>query len=76
MLVGVAAHATASGEKLVVAGDPAKSYLMVKLEGTQESLAVECPNGSCGTIMPPGTKLPATQLDTVRTWIADGAKDN
>jgi hypothetical protein len=67
---------TATGEKFVVAGDPAKSYLMVKLEGTQASLAAKCTGGSCGAEMPPGSLLPADKLETVRKWITEGAKDN
>lgn len=67
---------TASGEQFVVPGDPAKSYLMVKLEGTQGSLASKCANNNCGTVMPPDDPLPSAKLETVRKWIADGAKDN
>jgi hypothetical protein len=57
---------TAAGEKFVVPGDPAKSYLIVKLEGKQ----------SVGTEMPPGEKLPLAQIELFKKWIADGAKDN
>jgi hypothetical protein len=67
---------TAGGEPFVVAGDPAKSYLMVKLEGKQDTLAAKCPNGSCGAVMPPDDKLPEEKLETFRKWIAEGAKDN
>jgi hypothetical protein len=67
---------TASGEKFVVPGDPAKSYLMVKLEGKQAALAAKCTGGSCGAEMPPGSILPADKLETVRKWISEGAKDN
>lgn len=65
-----------SGEPFVVPGDPAKSYLVIKLEGKQAALATKCPNGSCGTIMPPDDKLPDAKLETVRKWITEGAKDN
>ncbi len=67
---------TAAGEKFVVAGDPAKSYLMVKLEGKQADLAAKCAAGSCGTEMPPENKLPADKLDTIRKWITAGAKND
>ena len=67
---------TATGEKFVVPGDPAKSYLMVKLEGKQAALAAKCAGGSCGAEMPPGNALPSTSLETVRKWISEGAKDN
>lgn len=67
---------TATGEPFVVPGDPAKSYLMVKLEGTQAALASKCPNSNCGTVMPPDDKLPDEKIETFRKWIAEGAKDN
>lgn len=67
---------TATGEAFVVPGDPAKSYLMVKLEGKQAALAAKCAAGSCGAEMPPGSLLPADKLETVRKWITEGAKDN
>jgi hypothetical protein len=68
--------ATASGESFVVPGDPAKSYLMVKLEGKQGAFASKCANNNCGTVMPPDDPLPAAKLETVRKWITEGAKDN
>jgi hypothetical protein len=67
---------TATGAKFVVAGDPAKSYLMLKLEGKQATLAAQCAAASCGAEMPPGSPLPADKLDAVRKWISEGAKDN
>lgn len=67
---------TAAGQKFVVPGDPAASYLMVKLNGTQAALAASCPNSSCGAEMPPGDKLPADKIEAVRKWIADGAKND
>ena len=66
---------TASGAIFVVPGDPAKSYLMVKLEGKQAALAAKCASGSCGAEMPPGSLLPADKLEAVRKWITEGAKD-
>jgi hypothetical protein len=70
---------TAVGEPFVVPGDPAKSYLMVKLEGKQETLASKCASSkypTCGTKMPPDDPYPAEKIDTFRKWIAEGAKDN
>lgn len=70
---------TAMGEAFVVPGDPAKSYLMVKLEGKQAALAAKCAGSaypSCGVSMPPDNALSAAQLDTIRKWITAGAKDN
>lgn len=70
---------TAVGEPFVVPGDPAKSYLMVKLEGKQADLASKCAASTyptCGVAMPPDALLPAAKLDTFRKWITEGAKDN
>lgn len=70
---------TAVGEPFVVAGDPAKSYLMVKLEGKQATLASKCASSAyptCGVAMPPDDPLPAEKLETFRKWIQEGAKDN
>lgn len=70
---------TAVGEPFVVAGDPAKSYLMVKLEGKQANLASKCAGSTyptCGAVMPPDDPLPAAKLETIRKWIVEGAKDN
>jgi hypothetical protein len=70
---------TAMGQQFVVPGDPAKSYLMVKLEGKQADLAAKCAGSAyptCGVAMPPDNALSAAQLDTIRKWIAAGAKDN
>lgn len=60
-LVGVAAQ-ECSAKKRVLAGDPARSYLVNKLTGS----------GMCsGSQMPKGaTPLSSTELDTVRTWIS------
>lgn len=75
------ASPTAMGEKFVVPGDPAKSYLITKLEGKQNALDAECANApikNCGTQMPPPdveTLTPA-QIDTFKKWIQEGAKDN
>lgn len=70
---------TAVGEPFVVPGDPAKSYLMVKLEGKQADHASKCAGSAyptCGVAMPPDAPLPAAELDTFRKWITEGAKDN
>ncbi|MEZ4239818.1 MAG: c-type cytochrome domain-containing protein [Myxococcota bacterium] len=55
-----------SGRTLVVPGDPGASFLVAKLEGTQ---------GSDGGVMPMSGALPASAIDVVKTWIADGATD-
>lgn len=48
----------------VVAGDPAASLLIAKLEGTQ----------SCGKQMPPKALLAAEQVAVFRAWVAAGAQ--
>ena len=67
---------TAAGQAFVVPGDPAKSYVMVKLENKQDALKSSCANMFCGTKMPSDDPLPADQVDTFRKWITAGAKDN
>jgi len=66
-LVNVASS-SCSSKVLVTPSDVSKSYLMNKLTGV----------GMCsGTQMPKtGTTLPAAQLDAVRSWICNGAKNN
>lgn len=64
---------TAKGEKFIVSGDPAKSYVLAKLEGRQGTATC---TGTCGTEMPPGDKLTATQIAVWRKWITEGAKNN
>ena len=61
---------------LVTAGDPAKSFLMHKMDGDQ--CAFDCGENSCGSLMPEdGSKpLPVLNRDTIRRWIAQGAQDN
>lgn len=50
---------------LVVPGDPDASFLVVKVEGTQDA--------DEGGSMPPGSSLDADSLAILRDWIADGA---
>ena len=72
---------TAVGEKFVVPGDPTASYLMVKLEGRQNTLDAKCANSelkNCGTIMPQADieSFTPAKLETFRKWITEGAKNN
>jgi hypothetical protein len=64
-LVGKAA--TVSGRTLVIASDPDGSYLMEKLRSQRPA---------AGTRMPPTDALDADSIEMVRSWIADGAKNN
>jgi hypothetical protein len=67
---------------LVKAGDPANSFMMHKLDGDQCTLASACAKGQsqypdCGQPMPYSSQaLEQSQLDTIRRWIAQGAKNN
>ena len=68
-LVGVAS--TESPLLRVKAGDGNMSYLINKLEGTQNSV------GGGGGQMPLGTQpLPQPEIQLIRDWIDQGAKDN
>lgn len=53
---------------LVTAGDPAESYLLLKLKDEQAAA------GGAGDVMPPGFGLAQTDIDRVEAWIAAGAK--
>ena len=64
-LVGVAS--SRSGEILVIPGNSAASYLVKKLEGT----------ASVGAQMPFGAEpLDAVDLQNIKNWIDQGAKNN
>jgi hypothetical protein len=68
-LVGVAS--TESPLPRVTGGDSNMSYLIHKLEGTQNSV------GGGGDRMPPGgPPLPQPEIQLIRDWIEQGAKDN
>ncbi len=64
-LVGVPAGLTGCGTR-VIPGNPDASFLIAKLEGTEDPLA-------CGGIMPSGSMLSPTEIGLFRTWIANGA---
>lgn len=54
-------------QRFVVPFDPDASYVIHKIEGT----------GICGMRMPRGrAPLSAGDIATIRTWIAEGARDN
>ena len=63
-LVGVGAFGL-QGEVLVTPNKPESSYLFKKLTGKPPIAA-----------MPPDQPLDAERLEMVRSWIADGAKNN
>lgn len=66
---------SAPGAKLVVPGDPAKSFLYAKMVGKQGDFAAQCRNPGCGDTMPPNVKLTADRQAIVGDWISQGAKD-
>jgi hypothetical protein len=49
-------------------GDPANSYLIHKINGTQGP-----PVGGSGVRMPPGGALSASDIQTITKWVQDGA---
>lgn len=51
----------------IEAGDPANSYLLLKLKGEGASV------GGTSSVMPPSGMLPAEQIQIVEDWIAAGA---
>jgi len=56
-------------------GDPAASYLVDKLAGALSN--AQCVHGDCGRPMPSRSPpLPESAQAMIRSWIADGAKDN
>ena len=55
------------GETLVIPGNAADSYLMMKMAGA---------DGITGDEMPPGSILDTDKLDAVRSWIDNGAQND
>jgi hypothetical protein len=69
----VLATAVSYDMPVVTPGDPSQSFLMHKADGDACTL---CKN-LCGESMPQSTQLlPVASRDTIRRWIAQGAKDN
>jgi hypothetical protein len=70
--------------KFVVPGDAAKSFLMMKMDNTQNTIDARCtdpdavlPPKNCGESMPQGDGLlPKADRDLIRKWIDQGAKNN
>jgi hypothetical protein len=62
----------------ITPGDPSKSYLMHKIDGDQCAFENECEGGQCMSLMPSGGAmlLPVGTRDTIRRWIAQGAKND
>ena len=64
--------------KIVNPGSPQTSFLMHKVDGTLECSDVKCDAAGCGQLMPLGSTSPMaeTDRDTIRRWIAQGAKND
>ncbi len=63
--------------KIVEAGNPEKSFLMHKMDGELTCADATCDAAKCGVPMPfANPKLDETKLETVRLWIAQGAKND
>ncbi len=55
-------------------GVPAASWLVHKLDGTQNAFDAQCAGGSCGARMPLNQpQVSAAVRDAIRSWIANGA---
>jgi hypothetical protein len=64
------------GMQRIAAGDPEKSFLMHKIDGKFSCDLLSCAP-DCGDPMPRGGDpggLPAGERDTIRRWIAQGAR--
>jgi hypothetical protein len=53
--------------------DPTMSWLMHKLDGTQDDFMSMCVSWFCGGQMPLGGELSEPVRDAIRTWITNGA---
>lgn len=71
----VAPARTTPDKARVAPGEPAQSFLLDKLDGSHACIDVSCPGNNCGQRMPRGhDQLPADVRDTIRRWIAQGAR--
>jgi hypothetical protein len=75
---------TAPAVALVEPGDPAQSFLMLKVDGCHDSAGLACKpqpksksGAQCGDRMPQGsTPACPEDRDVIRRWIAQGAKND
>jgi hypothetical protein len=61
---------------LVTPGEPSRSFLMRKVDGTQCSLDAQCAGQTCGDRMPLGQGDLGPGRSAIRRWILQGAKDD
>lgn len=64
--------------KIIAPGDPEHSFLLYKIDGVSCSKLTCAKDDSCGTDMPPPSAklIDADKRDTIRRWIAQGAKND
>ncbi len=82
-VVGMASK-TASAMPIVTQSSPEQSFLMHKVDGCHNDLALNCTvqdgaktSGACGDPMPQSSDaLCQDERDVIRRWIAQGAKNN
>ena len=67
-----------AGMNLITPGDPEHSFFMYKLDGVACPKLACADSKSCGGLMPLGSTspMPADKRDTLRRWIAQGAKND
>lgn len=69
------------GDRAVVPGSPETSWLIGKLTGEMSAFAC-AKEKACGGVMPapqtdtPVDPLPQAQIDLIKAWVSQGAKDN
>ncbi len=64
-------------KSFVKPNEPNESFLLRKMDGTQCVLDPECTSADCGQSMPKNDDvLPVATRDTIRRWIAQGAKND
>ena len=62
---------------IVAPGNPRESFMMRKVDGSQCVLDPQCIDRDCGDSMPRREEmLPLDARDTLRRWIAQGAKND
>jgi len=65
--------AEVAARNLAVSGKPEDSYLMNKIEGTNNCSGFVCMGpDKCGTPMPDGAPLEKSQIELIRAWIKKG----
>lgn len=61
---------------LVTPGDPTRSFLQRKIDGTHCALDAQCAGQTCGERMPLGQGDLGAGRAAIRRWILQGAKDD